>query len=764
MSYLGSSYNYDMKKIIGSILLLFSASIGLNAQTNAVTLLDGGGSTLGTYNSITLAYGAIMAPLTQAYFIEIESNYDGSQETFPISFGALAGASSVNTITLRPAIGVSAALIQATMSGSRIIELNDADYVNIDGRPGGVGNTGALTIRNNGTTSSSNTIHLINGATYNTVRYCTIENATTTSAGRGVALSTSASNITGNSNNLFEYCLFNSGRYQFNSSGTAANLNSNNTVRACSFENPIFASIWGQAGTGNLAIDSCSIYSNMASGSGLFFGILFDAQRDTTTISNNRITNLQNGGSGAMRAIHVRSTTTGVPNLSRVYNNFIAFDAGNTTQINLAGIEYSGTNPTYGRIENNSIYVGGTLSSGGTAGNTGSAGIIVGTTNAASIIDVRNNLVVNERSGGTAGLNHVAVAYTQTGITLNLEYNTYISTTGTPAVYGATVYNDVATYVGAVSPNEGNTNESTVQFVSTTDLHLTGGSIGDPSLYGVSVAGITTDIDGDTRVTPYRGADEVYANICMGTPAAGISTISMGTICPGEAITVYTDSLDEMGITYQWQSSLDGITFSDIIGAVDTMYTESPAVTTYYQCIVTCSFSGMSSTSNMLGVTVLPLPLGGTISATASGYDYDFSVTGLPAGTFQYAWDFGDAGTSTLAAPSHTYGVSGSYSVTLIVFNQCDADTLVYTVSITVGLDDLSSESLLVYPNPATDLLYITSDSPVEVWMLDLTGREILYAGSATAHTISVKDLAPGTYYIKTMQNKHYQTSTIVVE
>jgi len=753
-----------MKKIIGSILMLFIASTGLKAQTNSVILMDGGGSALGSYNSITQAYGAIVGPLTQAYFIEIESNYDGSLETFPISFGALAGASLANTITLRPAAGVPATLIQATMSGSRIIELNDADYVIIDGRPGGIGNTGALTVRNNGTTSSSNTVQLINGATYNTVRYCTIENATTSSAGRGVALSTSASNITGNSNNLFEYCTFNSGRYQFNSSGTAANLNSNNTVRACTFENPIFASIWGQAGTGNITIDSCSIYSNMGSGSGLFFGILFDAQRDTATISNTRIQNLQDGSTGTMRCIHVRSTTSGAPNLSRIYNNFLSLDAGNTTITNLAAIEYSGTNPTYGRVENNSIYVGGTLSSGGTGGATGSAGIIVGTSNAASIIDVRNNLVVNERSGGTVGLNHVAATYTQTGITLNLESNTYVSATGTPTIYGATVYNDVATYVTAVTPNEANSNESAVQFVSTTDLHLTGASIGDPTLYGLSIAGITTDIDGDTRVTPYRGADEVYANICMGNPSAGISTISLGTICPGEAITVYTDSLEEIGITYQWQSSLDGLTFSDIVGAVDTIYTESPAVTTYYQCIVTCSFSGMSTTSNPLGVTVLPVPMGGTISATSNGYDYNFSVTGLPAGTFVYTWNFGDAGASTLAAPSHTYGASGSYNVSLIVYNQCGADTLTYSVSITVGLDDLSNEGLIVYPNPASEVVHVEAHSPVEVWMLDLTGREIFFLESAKMHTISVKDLAPGTYYIKTMHGNAYRTSTIVVE
>jgi hypothetical protein len=49
-----------------------------------------------------------------------------------------------------------------------------------------------------------------------------------------------------------------------------------------------------------------------------------------------------------------------------------------------------------------------------------------------------------------------------------------------------------------------------VFFVSDNDLHLTGSSIGDVSLAGIGVAGLTTDIDGDTRSasSPYMGADE----------------------------------------------------------------------------------------------------------------------------------------------------------------------------------------------------------------------------------------------------------------
>ena len=54
-----------------------------------------------------------------------------------------------------------------------------------------------------------------------------------------------------------------------------------------------------------------------------------------------------------------------------------------------------------------------------------------------------------------------------------------------------------------------------VNFVSATDLHLTGLSNGDIDLIGTPIAGITTDIDGDTRnaLYPYKGADEASVQL-----------------------------------------------------------------------------------------------------------------------------------------------------------------------------------------------------------------------------------------------------------
>jgi hypothetical protein len=76
------------------------------------------------------------------------------------------------------------------------------------------------------------------------------------------------------------------------------------------------------------------------------------------------------------------------------------------------------------------------------------------------------------------------------------------------------------------------------------------------------------------------------------------------------------------GVTYQWQSSTDNTTWSNITGATAATYTATPTVATYFRCNVTCS--GNTGTSNSLLVNLTYCtPLGSTTyyinSVTTSG-------------------------------------------------------------------------------------------------------------------------------------------------
>ncbi len=90
---------------------------------------------------------------------------------------------------------------------------------------------------------------------------------------------------------------------------------------------------------------------------------------------------------------------------------------------------------------------------------------------------------------------------------LTSDYNDLLSNQNL-VNYQGTLYADLTAW--QVTTQDLNSVSKAVNFVSATDLHLTGASDGDFDLAGTPIVGITTDIDGDTRGTeyPYKGADE----------------------------------------------------------------------------------------------------------------------------------------------------------------------------------------------------------------------------------------------------------------
>lgn len=477
------------------------------SQSNAVQLKSGA-TLIGSHATIADAYAAIPAPLTQPYIIELTAGYSGAAETTPLTFTAKAGASAANTITVRPAAGVANIDLTVAKSAGTVIVLDDADYLIMDGRPGGTGSTNAITIGNTATASSSNTLSLINGATHNIFRNLNLVNGTSTNTGRNINLGASANNVTGNSDNQFLYCVATGGRYNINSNGTAANPNTRNRFYGCDVVNGSFAGIWYQAGTAQMVIDSCRFYFTSATGDGAS-AILFDSQRDTVVISQNKIYDINNGTkTSAIRGISIRSVSATGANLTRIHNNFISLTSTNSTSV--IGIEYAGSVLTNADIYYNSVRISGALASGGSNGSVGSAAFTKTASNVGSVYNLKNNIFVNERTGGASGLQHLAMALTSAAGTINSDYNTYNSGATSLVRSGTTVYATIADYqAAAAAGTEVNSNSAAVQFVSLNDLHLAGTSIGNAALRAQPIATVTTDIDNQARsASPYRGADE----------------------------------------------------------------------------------------------------------------------------------------------------------------------------------------------------------------------------------------------------------------
>lgn len=95
------------------------------------------------------------------------------------------------------------------------------------------------------------------------------------------------------------------------------------------------------------------------------------------------------------------------------------------------------------------------------------------------------------------------------------------------------------------------------------------------------------------------------ASDCTGAPTVGTASASATDICAGVELNLSVDVTPAPGLSFQWEVSTDGgDTWNPLGAAQDTPdYTvTSQSATSSYRVVVTCTASGMSTTSNMVDV------------------------------------------------------------------------------------------------------------------------------------------------------------------
>ena len=95
-----------------------------------------------------------------------------------------------------------------------------------------------------------------------------------------------------------------------------------------------------------------------------------------------------------------------------------------------------------------------------------------------------------------------------------------------------------------------------------------------------------------------------------------------------------------------------------------------------------------------------------------------------------YFWDFGDGNHSNLQNPIHSYTLSGTYNVKLIVSNDCEADTITKTVQyISTSIENNQNVTISISPNPSKDIFYVTipKSIPVNAYKVINTEGKIIF-------------------------------------
>jgi hypothetical protein len=192
--------------------------------------------------------------------------------------------------------------------------------------------------------------------------------------------------------------------------------------------------------------------------------------------------------------------------------------------------------------------------------------------------------------------------------------------------------------------------------------------------------------DNVCRVTSYA-----CALPCSGTPAAGSTQANYTTICTATNVSFsLSGSTAATGITYQWQTSPNGTTWTNAPGALNNTYSQLVSSTSYYRCIVACG--SFTSASNPVVVNLGGTPTGGTTlednSFVCAGSYVNFSLSGASnwAG-MTYQWESSNTGTGGWSSISGQTGVTMLKQVNASKYDHC---------ILTCGSFTAASSSILV--------------------------------------------------------------------
>ncbi len=185
-------------------------------------------------------------------------------------------------------------------------------------------------------------------------------------------------------------------------------------------------------------------------------------------------------------------------------------------------------------------------------------------------------------------------------------------------------------------------------------IGLSGSAVGDfYSVNGAPSHAVST-VTETSNINTKPGDDRMYVFVpvlCTGVPTAGTLTASTTVLpcAPGVVNFTVAGSSWGCGITYQWQSSPNGSTWTDIPGAISAAYSQTVSVSTYFRRVITCTNSGLSANSNSVFISdgfCSGTPTGGTTStpagaASCAGVSKTITLAGASAGCgITYQWQY----------------------------------------------------------------------------------------------------------------------------
>ena len=520
-----STPNVGSNPIVGLVATNVNTVITPPATPNSYTILNflsgtvqvGIGKTFATLTAAAAAYNSSSYCLSGNVVFELTDAIYSAAEVFPVVFNLNPFAGVNNTLTIRPANGVSVSV--SGSSANAVIKFNGAKYITLDGSNSG-GIDRSLTISNTSTGSNTAAIWVAstgtgNGSNFITIKNCNLSAGSNSATSYGIyAGSNTSIGIAGDDNdnltirNNSIYKAYSGISVDANTTGVTDNLViSGNLIGAPTSDNFIshdgikITQATGAEISGN-EIYNITMANTNPSGIIIGTGIL------SSTISRNSVHGIRYSGTSGNyggRGIYV-STGNSSSNIT-IVNNLVYDLSGigspllsfTTAGIMLDGIT-GGINLFY-----NSVYISGI--------NTGSSMVyttaMLFNSTGITAIDVRDNIFMNSQFNSNNSSSQAYAIYSVAPATAfsNINYNDYFGS-GTQGLLGylGGVKTTLAAWQAATG-KDANSQNSDPLFVAVSDLRPGSGApvIGG----GISIPGITTDYSGAVRnANPSMGAYE----------------------------------------------------------------------------------------------------------------------------------------------------------------------------------------------------------------------------------------------------------------
>jgi hypothetical protein len=694
----------------------------------------------GTYPTLTAAVNAYNTSCLGGaiIFSLVDATYPS--ETFPITVNANPYANATNTLTIKTMVPNT---VISGSSATAMFVLNGADYVTIDGSVSSTANTICprstasrdLTIANTNASATSGVIALQttaggDAATNNALMNCIISGNSNTTTLIGINMGGptigSGAGANGNNNNRIINNLVQKCQFGIFSAGASVALKSINNDYLLNDMNGSGANAMGRGGLMLLFEDSPDVMGNtvaniLNSASVDVFGLsmgLNSVSNTTTTgsevsnanVSYNKVDNIVQTNTFSAMGIMMGANQTGINTVS---NNFISNIFSNGTVSDFAsGLFYAGGAGIF-HAYHNSITVTGNLT-GATQPNIG-----IGINGTTPQVDIRDNIVVCSGSNGVNGNTAIGLGYSSTtGNYLNLvSNNNDFFVSGTGSVIGRTGSLSAGTTRVTLTDWQNETGRDNLSvnvnpvFISASDLHLNASSNNSISNTGAPIAGITSDIDCDTRSAsvPDIGADEFCA-------VFSVSIAGVTTICSGNS-TLLTAS---GAAAYSWST-----------GATTAVINVSPTSTTTYSVYGTDN-SGVCTVTQTQLVTVNPLP-NVTVTGNTTICSGDSSLL-TANGASTYVWSTAETTSAIYAAAT----ASTTYTVTGTDANGC-SNTATYALTVNPLPSVTVSGNTAICSGDST--LLTASGASTYVWNTAETTSSIYAAPTtATIYTVTGTD------------------------